>query len=407
MRRSMSVFLVIGLLGAAIGGVVPAWGAVADPIPAGPPYPDPIEGVRVYDQAGVLGAFARGVVEVTLDEIEERSGAQIVVYTQIKPESDTPQEAEEDAAALMRQWNVGRDGIDDGLVILFDLDPGLCYGQIQLYAGAGYAAEHLSNAERQSLFEEHMVPPLRDCDFDTALLTAIVRIAAAAGAGPQATAGPSAAVPVTMAPSMALEDLYPTEMGGGALTVRDVQIYRTESELLDFFVGGEPEPEEVEAVRAIAELAGRGIDDMTVMDGWFDLEDGTSVVNLGAIRVQGAETDDLRRSMHALALAWMDEPTFAEREIAGKRVTVYDTMEALERVNYLYVHDGVACDLRDVRGVRGRRPGSAAGLALLVLRSSEQACPRSWSACHGLAPGDHCSGSILSDQSQSEEKMLQ
>jgi len=46
----------------------------------------------------------------------------------------------------------GREGINDGLVILFDLDESLCYGQIQLYAGAGYAAEHLSSAERQLLF---------------------------------------------------------------------------------------------------------------------------------------------------------------------------------------------------------------------------------------------------------------
>ena len=79
-----------------------------------------------------------------------------------------------DAIALMDQWGVGRAGIDDGLVILFDLhenDP--CHGQVQLYAGPGYAASYLSNAERQAIFDDDMLPMLRECDLDGALLTAM------------------------------------------------------------------------------------------------------------------------------------------------------------------------------------------------------------------------------------------
>ena len=62
----------------------------------------------------------------------------------------------------MDQWGVGRAGFDDGLVILFDLhedDP--CHGQVQLYAGPGYAAKFLSNSERQAIFEDDMLPLLR------------------------------------------------------------------------------------------------------------------------------------------------------------------------------------------------------------------------------------------------------
>ena len=82
-----------------------------------------------------------------------------------------------DAIALMDEWGVGRAGIDDGLVILFDLhenDP--CHGQVQLYAGPGYAASYLSNAERQAIFDDDMLPMLRECDLDGALLTAMAKV---------------------------------------------------------------------------------------------------------------------------------------------------------------------------------------------------------------------------------------
>jgi uncharacterized protein len=309
---------------------------------AGPPYADPIKGVRVYDQADVLGPFTVGVVEQTIVEIEERSGAQIVVYTQVKPGNVTFQEAEYDAAALMEQWGVGREGHDDGLVILFDLDPGLCDGQVLLYAGTGYAAEHLSSAKRQAMFDEDMVPPLLECDFDTALLAAMSRIAAVAGVGPQASVAPSTAAAETMTPSISVEDLFPIEMGDGALTARDVEIHQTESEVLEYLAGEEPDAAEIAAVRGIAEAAGGRVDDMTIVDGWLDLEDGTTVANLGAFQIGGAEADDLRRSIHAMAMAWMGDPGHNEQEIAGRRVTVYDTMETLERVNYLYVRDDIA-----------------------------------------------------------------
>ena len=81
----------------------------------------------------------------------------------------------------MDQWGVGRAGFDDGLVLLFDLredDP--CHGQVQLYAGPGYAAKFLSNSERQAVFENDMLPLLQRCDLDGALLTAMQKVDAAA-----------------------------------------------------------------------------------------------------------------------------------------------------------------------------------------------------------------------------------
>ena len=144
---------------------------------AGPPFPDPVNNQAVYDTAGALRPDTVTKVESTIDTIEARTGAEIVVYTQLVPDSITQAKAEADALALINQWGVGRKGIDDGLVILFDLkqsDP--CHGQVQLYAGDGYQATYLSNEERQAIYENDMLPLLRGCDLDGALLAAMAKI---------------------------------------------------------------------------------------------------------------------------------------------------------------------------------------------------------------------------------------
>ena len=155
--------------------------------PPGPPYPDPIDGVRVYDYAEALSEDTIDSVEAAIASIEERTGAQIVVYTQASPRSDTFEEAEADAKALIDQWGIGRAGIDDGLAILLDLDESRCHGQVQLYAGPGYRIGHLDNTARQAIFEEAMLPGLRECDFDTAVTAAMDRVVAE---GPRADPAP-------------------------------------------------------------------------------------------------------------------------------------------------------------------------------------------------------------------------
>jgi uncharacterized membrane protein YgcG len=134
----------------------------------------------VYDQAGVFRQDTRDKIQSTADAIEQRTGAQVVCYTQIKPGVDTA-DAEQDAIALMDQWGIGRKGFDDGLVILFDLDEGdTCHGQVQLYAGPGFRARILTNQERQQIYEDDMLPLLRGCDLDGALLAGMAKVDAAA-----------------------------------------------------------------------------------------------------------------------------------------------------------------------------------------------------------------------------------
>ena len=144
---------------------------------AGPPFPEPVENQAVYDTAGVLDPATIAKVEAQIDQVEAETGAEVVVYTQLVDEGVDYVQAEEHAIALMDQWGVGRAGVDDGLVILFDLfenDP--CHGQVQLYAGPGFREAWLSNDDRQRIFENDMLPKLRGCDMDGALTAAMDKI---------------------------------------------------------------------------------------------------------------------------------------------------------------------------------------------------------------------------------------
>ena len=147
---------------------------------AGPPFPAPQSGVRVYDEAGIFSDGAKSQAESVIRGIEVRSRAQVVVYTQVVEDGRTFDEANADALALMNQWGVGRRGFDDGLVILFDMYPGLVHGEAVLYGGAGFIASIMDNGQKQRVFQEDMLPRLKAQDFDGAMIAALNEVDAAA-----------------------------------------------------------------------------------------------------------------------------------------------------------------------------------------------------------------------------------
>src|SRR5262249_35916504 len=104
-------------------------------------------------------------------------------------------EAANDAKALMNEWGVGRAGINDGLVILFDVDTSLQHGQVQLYAGPGFDSAFLSTEQRQSIYEDDMLPLLREADFDSAVQVALARVAGATLSAPDPAPGGDPSTP--------------------------------------------------------------------------------------------------------------------------------------------------------------------------------------------------------------------
>jgi uncharacterized membrane protein YgcG len=155
-------------------------GTTSGSVDAGPPFPNPVDNVAVYDHAGILRPDTIAAAEKSIDVIEARTGAEVVVYTQVVESGRTTEEADGDARFLMDQWGVGRKGFDDGLVILFDMYPGLEHGQVILYGGPGFIATFLDNAQKQQIYENDMLPRLKAGDFDGAVRVAMQRVDAAA-----------------------------------------------------------------------------------------------------------------------------------------------------------------------------------------------------------------------------------
>ena len=170
--------------------------------------------------------------EATIQAIEARTGSEVVVYSQVTDYGVTTDEANSDAQALMDQWGVGRKGFDDGLVILFDLDPSSCHGQIQLYAGPGYRAAYLSNDQRDAIFNNDMLPRLQACDMAGALAAGLAKVDAAAT--PQNAADLSrgriinALVGLIVGPALFLLAIAdpPRSPGGGAAGTRSTPTTR-------------------------------------------------------------------------------------------------------------------------------------------------------------------------------------
>lgn len=154
--------------------------AVALGASPGPPFPAPEVDRAVYDQAQVFRPDTIATLESGIDAIEVRTGAEVVVYTQVWPYKIDQATSEANAAALMDQWGIGRRGFDDGLVILFDLDPSLVHGQVSLVAGSGFRATFLSDSERQQIFDNDMLPRLAAGDLDGAALIALQHVDAVA-----------------------------------------------------------------------------------------------------------------------------------------------------------------------------------------------------------------------------------
>ena len=165
-----AVEVVRGLAGVVVDEVDPS-----APSP-GPPFPEPEVDRAVYDYAGVFSAETIANAESTIDAIEKRTGAEVVVYSQVVDYGISTEEADSHAKELMDQWGVGRRGFDDGLVILFDLDPSLAHGQVILYGGPGYRAAYLDNGEKQRIFDEDMLPFLRAGNLDGALRIALEKV---------------------------------------------------------------------------------------------------------------------------------------------------------------------------------------------------------------------------------------
>ncbi|HEY7738441.1 MAG TPA: TPM domain-containing protein [Candidatus Limnocylindria bacterium] len=139
---------------------------------AGAPFPDPETDRAVYDEAGVVDATTEAALEARIDAIEARSGAEIAIFLQVDPSKDFDTNLTA-AEALLNQWGVGRQGYDDGFVILVSYEDDLEHGVISTYAGSGFKVAYLSVDEQDELINGVMAPYFRSGDPGGGLLAAL------------------------------------------------------------------------------------------------------------------------------------------------------------------------------------------------------------------------------------------
>jgi uncharacterized membrane protein YgcG len=168
--------LVAGLAAAVLGaGVVVAQMTL----------PPSEEGRAVYDFAQIWTPGTEARAEAIADAIRTRTEAQLAIVSWPSEDFDVSTEtAREDAITIINTWGVGRAGVNDGLVVLFDMDNGsTSHGQIYLYAGRGFEDRYLNRDEISVVVNEAMLPPAREGDIDGALLAGLDRVDHAAEVG--------------------------------------------------------------------------------------------------------------------------------------------------------------------------------------------------------------------------------
>ncbi len=165
-------------LAAAVLGAAALTAALAAATLAGAPFPEPVVNQAVYDEAGVLDPATEAALEARIDAIEARSGAEVAIFLQVDPFQDFESNLAA-AESLLTQWGVGRQGYDDGLVILVSFEDDLAHGVISTYAGSGFKVAYLSVDEQDELINEVMAPDFRAGDVGAGLMAALSVIDAA------------------------------------------------------------------------------------------------------------------------------------------------------------------------------------------------------------------------------------
>jgi uncharacterized protein len=171
MRRFVLAAAVLGVLAA---GVAPP-GAAETPIPAAPTR-------FVTDKVGLMSPAAARELDAQLAAYERGTGHQLLVYI----DSTTGGAPIEDwAVRAFQAWRVGRQGIDDGVVLfLFTADR-----RVRIEVGYGLE-DRVPDAVASRLINERIVPRLRAGDGEGAVRAGVAGLMAAIGGSPAGASEP-------------------------------------------------------------------------------------------------------------------------------------------------------------------------------------------------------------------------
>lgn len=141
------------------------------PAAAAPEYPA-LTG-RVVDQAGLLSDADRATLEQKLEQHERASGNQVVVVTVDSLQGET---IESYGVGLGRHWRIGREGEDDGVLLL------VAPNERAVRIEVGYGLEgSLTDALTSQIIQAEILPRFRAGDMSGGIVAGTDAILAALG----------------------------------------------------------------------------------------------------------------------------------------------------------------------------------------------------------------------------------
>jgi uncharacterized membrane protein YgcG len=157
----------------AVAGLVAAPLVLAEMV-----LPPTREGVYVYDLAAIWTSDTEAQAQAVAASIRARTEAQLAIVSWPSEDFDVSTEtARIDALTIINTWGVGRKGVDDGLVVLFDMNEGSTnHGEIYLYAGKGFVDRYMNPDEAAAIVNGKMLPEAKAGNIDGALLAGLREI---------------------------------------------------------------------------------------------------------------------------------------------------------------------------------------------------------------------------------------
>lgn len=138
---------------------------------AAAPLEVPFLAGRIQDQADLLGEDFEAELESRLERLEAETGAQVAVLTIPSLEGDP---IEDFSIRVVDTWELGREGIDDGVLILIARD------DRRMRIEVGYGLEGaLTDAQAGRIIDRLMAPRFREGDFEGGVGAAVGAVAAA------------------------------------------------------------------------------------------------------------------------------------------------------------------------------------------------------------------------------------
>ena len=130
---------------------------------------------RVTDQAGMLRPDERARLESVLQEHEARTGNQVAV---LLVKSTAPESIEQYSIRVAEAWQLGRKGVDDGVILLVARDNPNALRRLRIEAGRGVQGS-LTDAVSARILRDVIAPHFRQGDFYGGLAAGIAAIHAA------------------------------------------------------------------------------------------------------------------------------------------------------------------------------------------------------------------------------------